>query len=39
MMSRKEKWFAGIGGGLVLVFIGLVVAGWILSRRFEPTLE
>src|SRR5881275_602683 len=38
-MSRREKWFAGIGGSLLLVFIGLIVAGWILSRRFEPYIR
>jgi hypothetical protein len=38
-MSRREKWFAGIGGALVLVFFGLAAAGWILSRRFEPYIR
>src|SRR3982751_2253868 len=38
-MSRREKWFAGIGGSLLLVFIGLIVAGWILSRRVGPYIR
>ena len=38
-MSRKEKWFAGLGGLAVLVFAGLTLAGVILSRRFEPYIK
>src|SRR5437899_9018590 len=38
-MSRKEKWFAGIGAAAVLTVAGLIIAGSILSRRFEPYIR
>ena len=38
-MSRREKWFAGIGIAAVLIFGALLVAGSILSRRFEPYIR
>jgi hypothetical protein len=38
-MSRRERWFAAVGAALVLLFIGLTVAGNILSRRFEPYIR
>jgi len=38
-MSRKEKWFAGVGAVVVLIVAGLFLAGVILSRRFEPYIR
>ena len=38
-MSRREKWFIGISGAVLLVLVALVVAGWILGRRFEPYIR
>jgi len=38
-MSRRERWFAGIGAAIVLVVAGLFIAGAILSRRVEPYIR
>jgi AsmA-like C-terminal region len=38
-MSRREKYVAGFGAAAVIVLIGLIVAGSILSRRIEPYIR
>jgi hypothetical protein len=37
--KRKRRWIIGISAGLVLSFIGLVVAASVLSKRFEPFIR
>src|ERR1035437_6018728 len=38
-MSRREKYVAGFGAAAIVVLIGLIVAGSILSRRIEPYIR
>ena len=38
-MSRREKYVAGFGAVAIVVLIGLIVAGAILSRRIEPYIR
>ena len=38
-MSRQEKYVAGFGAAAIVVLIGLMVAGSILSRRIEPYIR
>src|ERR1035437_3195271 len=38
-MSRREKYVAGLGAAVIVVLIGLIVAGSILSRRIEPYIR
>src|ERR1035437_5236579 len=38
-MSRREKYVAGFGAAVIVVLIGLIVAGSILSRRIEPYIR
>lgn len=35
-MSRREKYVAGFGAAAIVVFIGLIIVGSVLSRRIEP---
>ena len=39
VMSRREKYVAGFGAAAIVVLIGLIVAGSILSRRIEPYIR
>src|ERR1035441_9722772 len=39
MMSRREKYVAGLGAAAIVVLAGLIVAGSILSRRIEPYIR
>jgi hypothetical protein len=39
MMSRREKWVAGLGTVSIVVLGGLLIAGAILSRRIEPLIR
>jgi hypothetical protein len=39
MPRGKRRWLWILGGAAVVVLAGLTVAGWILSRRFEPFLR
>src|SRR5450432_63609 len=38
-MSRREKYVAGFGAAAIVVLIGLIVAGSIMSRRIEPYIR
>src|SRR5450631_2613179 len=38
-MSRREKYVAGFGSAAIVVLIGLIVTGSILSRRVEPYIR
>src|ERR1035437_4124895 len=38
-MSRREQYVAGFGAAAIVVLIGLIVAGSILSRRIEPYIR
>src|SRR5450631_3158550 len=38
-MSRREKYVAGFGSAAIVVLIGLIIAGTILSRRIEPYIR
>jgi hypothetical protein len=38
-MSRREKFVAGFGAAVIVVLIGLIIAGSILSRRIEPYIR
>jgi AsmA-like C-terminal region len=38
-MSRREKYVAGFGAAAIVVLLGLIVAGSILSRRIEPYIR
>jgi hypothetical protein len=37
--KRKRRWIIGISAGVVLTFIGLVIAASVLSKRFEPFIR
>src|SRR5450755_351627 len=39
LMSRREKYVAGLGMAVIVVLAGLIVAGSILSRRIEPYIR
>src|ERR1035438_9216552 len=39
MMSCRKKIVAGFGAAVIVVVIGLIVAGSILSRRIEPYIR
>ena len=38
-MSRREKYVAGFGAAAIVVLIGLLIAGSIMSRRIEPYIR
>lgn len=38
-MSRREKYVAGFGAAAIVVLIGLIIAGSILSHRIEPYIR
>lgn len=38
-MTRKQKWWIGIGIAVLGVFAALLIAGCILARRFDPYIR